>query len=1067
LQTGELVAIKALRPEVVSSDPNALARFLREGEALRQLNHPNIVRVVDGLEQDGRHYLVMEYVPGGSLRDLVDQRPGTGMPGLSIERTVEIALDVADALTRAHRLDILHRDLKPSNVLLAEDGTPCLTDFSLAYLATAPRLTQTGTILGTVLYLSPEACRGESLDARADIWSFGVMLYEMLTGLPPFSGDTFPEVLMAILSQPVPDLSEVRPEVPDALADLVYRMLEKDRGLRIPSVRLVGAELEATWAGYRRRVDGRQVDSREWHPITDSRFAEPTPPAEAEPNTCRVLHNLPAQTTHFVGRESELESLARLLADPDIRLITVLGPGGIGKTRLALKLAEQRIADQPGSFADGVYLVSLAPIRAGRDMVSSIAGVIGYRFYPGREPKQQLLDYLREKQMLLVMDNCEHLLAGREADRGDGVGLVTEILQAAPGVQVLATSREKLALSGETAFVIEGMTYPDGERTQDALECSAVRLFMQSARRVRPTFEFLADDLRHVTQICYLVQGMPLAILLAAAWVDVLSLAEIVREIEGQMPVLGLDFLETDMRDFPERHRSMRAVFESSWSRLTEAERCTFAMLSVFRGGFAREAAQAVTGVGVRTLMALTNKSLLHRQPTGRYEVHEWLRQYAGGKLDEAPAVKERILDLHCEYYAEFCHRRESDFSGGEPREALLEIDNIRTGWRRAVERSRAAEIQKLSDSLWFVYSQQGWYQEANALWAESADVLRAGEVVGENGIALGSVLGKLGLLCAAGGDREQGAQLVEEGLSILCKLRARRELASCMIDAVIVHVRDEYPRAKQLLRESLAIYRELGDRQGRVRALCTLGLIAMDHQVDYCEAEQCCREAVRLARALRDRQHIAWALSILGRIARAQGEYADARKSLGESLAYAREINAPAQMTLALLGLGDTAFALGEHREAQKCYQQALATRRAMNRPDLTARSLGGLGNVALVTGDYQEARRLCRQALQVVVDRQALEWVSLEVLVGSATLLTRSECGGQEGNKERALEVVALVLHHPACRKETAVRAQGLILELYTQLPPEIPRAAEERGRAGDLWGTAEALLAELEKQ
>jgi serine/threonine protein kinase/predicted ATPase/uncharacterized protein HemY len=1087
LQTGQPVAIKALRPEVVASDPNALARFLREGEALRQLDHHNIVKMVDGVEQDGRHYLVMEYVAGGSLRDLLDQCDS----GLPIERTVEIALDVADALTRAHRIQIIHRDLKPSNVLLAVDGTPRLTDFGHAHLATdarlAPgaRLTQTGTILGTVLYLSPEACRGEMVDTRADIWSFGAMLYEMLTGQVPFPGETFPEVLMAVLSQPVPDMQraaavrraadqQAGPGVPDALADLVYRMLEKDRAARMPSVRLVGAELEAISEGYGSPVTSYALETgtgQEWPSTTESRFATPMPAADQP----KVAHNLPAQTTRFVGRESELESLARLLDDPGTRLITVLGPGGIGKTRLALKVADLS-ATQPGSFADGVYLVSLAPIRAARDIVPAVAAAIGYQFYPSGEPREQLLDYLREKQMLLVMDNvehllAEHLLAGREADRRDVAGLAAEILQAAPGVQVLATSREKLALSGETAFVIEGMTYPDRERPGDAAdpegrtEYSAVRLFMQSARRARPAFELSADDLRHVTQICSLVQGMPLAILLAAAWVDVLSPAEIAHEIEGQMPGLGLDFLETDMRDLPERHRSLRAVFESSWSRLTEAERGTFAMLSVFRGGFAREAAQAVTGVGLRTLMALTNKSLLHRQPAGRYEVHEWLRQYAEGKLDEAPAAKEKVLDLYCEYYAGFCHRREPAFSGGEPREALLEIDNIRAGWRWAVERGKAAEIQKFSDSLWWVYHQQGWHQEAKALWGECADALRAGEVVGENGIALGSVLGRLGLVYATAGNREQAAQFVEEGLFILRKLGARSELARCMIDAVQVHLRNDYSQAKQLLLESLAIYQELGDRQGMVRALCALGLIAMEHQVDHQEAEQYCRKAVRFGRALNNRQHIAWALSILGRIARAQGEYAKARQSLEESLACAQEIDHRGQMATALLGLGETAFALREYEEARQRYLKALAIFRDLNRRDRYARSLGGLANVALVIGDYQEARRLWRQALQLVVDRQALEWVSLEILVGSATLLTRTERGGREGNEEQALEVVALVLHHPACRKETAGKAQRLLEELHAQIPPEVSLAAQERGRARDLWGTADELVTELE--
>ena len=240
IQTGQTVAIKALRREVVASDPDVVARFVREGEALRHLNHPSIVKLVDAVKDDGWHYLVMEYVEGGSLRDLLEEQGR-----LPIPRVVEIALEVADALTRAHHLGIIHRDLKPSNVLLAKDGTPRLTDFGLARMADSPRLTQTDTVVGTIDYLSPEACNVETLDKRADIWSFGVMLYEMLTGQRPFASESPIATYMSILTQPVPDLFRPCPDLPDALADPVYRMLEKDRAARIPSVRLVGAELEA------------------------------------------------------------------------------------------------------------------------------------------------------------------------------------------------------------------------------------------------------------------------------------------------------------------------------------------------------------------------------------------------------------------------------------------------------------------------------------------------------------------------------------------------------------------------------------------------------------------------------------------------------------------------------------------------------------------------------------------------------------------------------------------------------------------------------------------------------
>jgi serine/threonine-protein kinase len=276
LHTGSAVAIKALRPEVVTYDPDALPRFLREGEALQHLEHPNIVKIVDTVEEEGRHYLVMEYVPGGSLRDLLDHEGR-----LSIRRTLDLGLDLADALTRAHRLGIVHRDLKPSNVLLAEDDSPRLTDFGIAYVASNQRLTTTGTIVGTIPYLSPEACKGEAPDTRADIWALGVILYEMLAGEPPFSGTTFPAVLMAILTRPVPDLCQARPDAPGALVGLIHRMLEKDRRQRIPSVRLIGVELEVILGAYKPhanalppRLQGRWPQAAQERPLAEGQLPE-------------------------------------------------------------------------------------------------------------------------------------------------------------------------------------------------------------------------------------------------------------------------------------------------------------------------------------------------------------------------------------------------------------------------------------------------------------------------------------------------------------------------------------------------------------------------------------------------------------------------------------------------------------------------------------------------------------------------------------------------------------------------------------------------------------------------
>jgi len=241
-----------------------------------------------------------------------------------------------------------------------------------------------------------------------------------------------------------------------------------------------------------------------------------------------IRHNLPYQTTPFIGRQQVLVDLAQLIADPNTRLLTILAPGGMGKTRLALVAAERQLYH----FADGVFFVPLAPLATADNIVTTIAEHIGFSFHGSASPGEQLLDYFRDRHILLVLDNFEHLL--------DGAGLVTGIIQSAPHSKVLATSREKLNLSGETVFTLFGLHVPDWETPDDALAYDAVQLFMQSAQRVRPDFELRTEDLDDLARICHLMEGMPLGIVLAAGWVDVLSLEQIVAELEQ-----GIGILET------------------------------------------------------------------------------------------------------------------------------------------------------------------------------------------------------------------------------------------------------------------------------------------------------------------------------------------------------------------------------------------------------------------------------------------------------------------------------------------------------------------------------------------
>jgi predicted ATPase/DNA-binding SARP family transcriptional activator len=337
------------------------------------------------------------------------------------------------------------------------------------------------------------------------------------------------------------------------------------------------------------------------------------------PRSPAPLHNLPPQITPFVGREAELVQLQMLLAQPDVHLITILGAGGMGKTRLALALAERELFKEAGDkthpYLNGVYFVSLARLETADSLLPAIAEAINLRFSDGQDQREQLLRYMSKKAMLLVLDNFEHLLTPslippNGGDKG-GVTLVDEILQRAPQVKLLITSRARLKRQSEQLFPVAGMAYPalngaNGDNLLDLNQYSAIQLFVQCARRLRPDFEITAVNQADVLQICHLLQGMPLGIVLAASWLESLSTRAVSREMQQD-----LDFLATDMGDVPRRQRSLRAAFNHSWRLLSQPEQAIFCQMSIFRGGFTRAAAQAVTGATLRDLQALVNKSLL------------------------------------------------------------------------------------------------------------------------------------------------------------------------------------------------------------------------------------------------------------------------------------------------------------------------------------------------------------------------------------------------------------------------------------------------------------------------
>ena len=420
----------------------------------------------------------------------------------------------------------------------------------------------------------------------------------------------------------------------------------------------------------------------------------------------KVAHNLPRQTTLFVGREQEILDIINRLNNPLCQLLTFVGPGGIGKTRLALEVA-RRIGDW---YADGVYFVALQPLRSAAYIPSAIVHALGLPVHENDDPLQQLISYLHDRRILLILDNFEHLR--------DGVGLVAEIIVAAPDVRLLVTSREALNLHEEWQWTVRGLRFPEATSGDDIEAYGAVQLFAERARKILPEF-ILADHLAAVTRICQLVEGSPLAIEMAANWTKTLPCDVIADAIQND-----IDFLTSREQNIPERHRSMRAVYNHSWRQLSEEERSVFEKLSVFRGGFTREAAEQVAGATLATLAALVDKSFLRQDATGRYDMHELLRQYGAEQLASfgAAAVAD---DKHAAYFADVLTQCEAELKSDRQLSALNKIEadfeNIRAAWFYAVANCKYEWVDGMIDSLYFFELWRSRHAEVRALFEVAA----------------------------------------------------------------------------------------------------------------------------------------------------------------------------------------------------------------------------------------------------------------------------------------------------------------------------------------------------------
>ena len=984
-----LVAIKAIAAGIASDDAK-MARFRDEARIIAQLNHPHIAQIHQMLEEDGRTYLVLEHVAGQSLADVI--KGGRA----NAETILRLMAQVADALDSAHAHGIIHRDLKPDNILVTHDDAAKVLDFGIACVATVAVDTEAPTIVGTPVgepgmlgtpgYMSPEQCRGETADVRADIFSFGCVLYECLCGQPAIGGHTVADRIASTLTAD-PDFGRLPAGLPDGVGALVRSCLARrvdDRLGAIHDARVVLREAAGEGQGGR-----------------------PTPQAE-QPAETPTRNNLPRQLDHFVGRRDEVTQLIQVLDDRS--MATLVGPGGCGKTRLAIEVA-RRVLQR---FEGGVWVAELATSDAAR-VPSVVAAALGIQDEPGKSVAEHIAASIGASPVLLVLDNCEHV-------RHEVRDLASALLDRCPQLRVLATSREPLGAPGELAWQVPSLGVPGkssvagplttppssasvtpptatpsrtptgGWVMDDLLACESVVLFIDRAREVRPSFTLNEANAGPIASICRRLDGIPLAIELAAARIGVLSAEQIEQHLDDRFRLLRA----TSGR--PKRHQTLRAAIDWSYQMLDDRARHVLQRLAVFKEGCSLEGACAVLGPDADTfetldvLTILSDKSLLNTEHTDsavRYRLLETVREYAiemledHGELPDAQAKRTT-------YYAQLA---------AGAREGLVGPEQV--AWLERLE----ACGEDLLDAI-----DQAAAQDPGAAQQICAGVWRFWWIRGRMRVGL--------IACQRACDADH-SPTASRGDA----LYAAGALAWAL---------GELDTAWTRQHESLAIQKQLGNHKGVASSLNSLGLIAKDRG-DLAAADQMFAHSLAIKREQGDVRGIAMSLNNLGVTARLADRLVEAKAHYAESAELLRTLGDQRAMARSLMNMAEVALKSNDLLAAHQGFDEARSCFEA--------------------TGDHQGIA-LAGINLSAVIQAEGRPADAGPPVAEAVTLFT--EIGDRRGLADAIEQVIGLAVALEAF--ETAARLSGAMTSLRAQW--EIPRDASHHGVDAQVTGARESL-------
>ncbi len=914
------VALKILPPDFIDNK-GRMERYVREAKTASALNHPNIITIYEiGALQD-THYIATELIEGETLTKHFKTAP------LNLKNALDIFIQMASALDAAHRAGIIHRDIKPENVMIRPDGLVKILDFGIAKLAERHGATRTrrhgdedktliaasplrpvpaspktapGMIIGTVNYMSPEQARGKTVDARSDIFSFGIVLYEVLTGKKPFEGETPMDTIGAILHLAPLPLNQLLPELPSAVEQIINKTLRKNTDERYQNAKDLLTDLR----NVKQRLDYEEIERS----IT---------PVKSDPEI--ILENMPPNNlsndlSSLIGRKAEIAEIMDLLRQSNTRLLTITGVSGTGKTRISQAIAHESRAE----FANGVYFISLATIGNSSLVVPIIGQTLGLREESGKPMKERIGDHLRGKKMLIVLDNFEQITQAAPT--------IGELLSDVPDLKILVTSRVRLNLRSEREFTLQPLGVPIDKRltANEFGRFPAVALFVERAKAAKSNFALTDENADSIAEICRRLDGLPLAIELAAVRVKLFTPTAILNRLEK-----SLDLLTGGAKDLPKRQQTMRGAIAWSYELLDADEKKLLNRLSVFRGGLNLEGAEAIGNAEadlsvdlLDVVSSLIDKSLLSQREQAdgepRFLMLVVVREFAFEKLTESGEADE-IKRRHTAFYTDLSEEAEPDLLGAKAAEWMekfeQEHDNLRVALEWALENQpeTALRIVGIIYRFWLRrgYSAEGrkWIRAALKKSGEKADVI-------------------LRAKAARGG----GLLSLQQG---------------------------DFEAANSFIEESLRLSREIGDKSLISYALTSLGALRVG-EGDLIAAQKLTEECLAIAEEIDDKFQISISLNRLGDMSRQKEDYQAARKYYAEAYAIAKQESISAAIPIFAHNLASAMCLLEDFRSAHLYNLESLKGCEELGHKTGFGGALSIFAALSVKAGEVEKAARL-----------------------------------------------------------------------------------------------------------